>query len=330
MSAQPAFLAQTPLTTLDWASQAGCCLRATRTMTSIPTQPSAPARSKLVTQEKIDRKIKSGCGKGIRECYKPWIKVWDIRSRGVSNLVAGLKFNRTHHLLSNAERDYLLILEQDPSIIDIREQYPLFTQGETQAIASSLNIRHPVYPGTKVPVVMTTDFLITFIDSRGEEKLAARSVKYRSEFDGGSIEAKNRIVEKLSIEQRYWQNREVEWSLVLHENLPSNKIANLKILRTYASIHPSLPTSKNVSNLLSFISSAKTDQVPLKVLLERASKTMFMNYIDVKRLFHHLIWGGQLEINISSMVIDLSKPLHVWIGRSSSVEKLLPEVRRHA
>lgn len=176
-------------------------------MTSAPVAPRKPAASRLMTQRKIDRKIKSGRGSGVRESYEPWIKIWDIQSSGVSHLVPGVKFHRSHHLLSNAERDYHLILEQDPSIIDVREQFPLLTQAETQAIASSLNFRHPVYPGTQVPVVMTTDFLITFIDSEGEERLAARSVKYRKEFEEAGIRERNRMAEKLEIEAKYWAMR---------------------------------------------------------------------------------------------------------------------------
>lgn len=101
-------------------------------MTSVPAASVKPASSKLMTQQKIDRKIKSGRAKGVRESFEPWIKIWDIKSKGVSHLVPGVKFQRTHHLLSNAERDYHMILEQDPSIIDIREQFPLFTQAETR------------------------------------------------------------------------------------------------------------------------------------------------------------------------------------------------------
>lgn len=231
-------------------------------MTSVPAAPVKAANSRLMTQRKIDRKIKSGRGSGVRESYEPWIKIWDIKSSGVSHLVPGVKFHRTHHLLSNAERDYLLILEQDPSIIDIREQFPLLTQAETQAIASSLNYRHPVYPGTQVPVVMTTDFLITFIDSIGETRLAARSVKYRKEFEEASTREQNRMAEKLEIEAKYWAMRKVEWKLVLHENLPKVKIVNLAILRTYAVIPPSLPTDKNINSLLEYIAGCETDQIP--------------------------------------------------------------------
>lgn len=288
-------------------------------MTSVPTAPGRPPRFKLMTQQRIDRRIKSGRGSGVRESYEPWLKVWDIKSKGVSHLVAGVKIQRTHHLLSNAERDYLTVLEHEKSIIDIREQFPLLTQAETQAIATSLNYRHPVYPGTQVPVVMTTDFLITFVDSADEVRLAARSVKYRKEFEDADIDARNRMAEKLAIEEKYWLARGVEWKLVLHENLGRTKIANLTILRSYANIHPSLPTEKNINNLIEFVSECKTDQLALKVILDKASKYVFIDYKSVKSLFHHLLWIGRLEMDLTSKVISLSQPLHVWVKQPNKV-----------
>ncbi len=299
-------------------------------MPSVPAAPAKPASSKQMTQQKIDRRIKLGRGKGVRESYTPWIKIWDIGSKGVSHLVPGVKLQRTHHLLSNAERDYHLILEQDPSIIDIREQFPLFTQAETQAIASSLNYRHPVYPGTQIPVVMTTDFLITFIDSEGEERLAARSVKYRKEFEEADVNVKNRMAEKLEIEEKYWSTRRIEWKLILHENLSQLKIANLVTLRTYAVIHPSLPTEKNVKNLLGFLSICKTDQLPLKALLEKASRAIFIDYMGVKRLFFHLFWIGILFTDLTLQLISLHEPLHFFISDSSALTTAPIEVPRHA
>lgn len=298
-------------------------------MTSVPASRAKPAPSKLMTQQKIDRKIKSGRGSGVRECYKPWIKVWDIKSKGISHMVMGIKAQRTHHLLSTAERDYLTILEREPSIIDIREQFPLLTQTDTQAVASSLNYRHPVYPGTQVPVVMTTDFLISFLDSTGEVKLAARSVKYRKEFEDADIKVRNRIAEKLAIEERYCSMRKVEWELVLHENLSQKKIANLNILRTYASIHPSLPTEKNIDRLLDFIAKSKTADIPLKALLNEASKAVFIDYMGVKALFHHLLWIGRLDTDLTSREISLSKPLHVWAVETPMGIIAPIEVRHH-
>ncbi|MFW9268407.1 TnsA endonuclease N-terminal domain-containing protein [Pseudomonas sp. NR3] len=299
-------------------------------MASAPVAPVKAAHRQLMTQSKIDKKIKSGRGSGVRDSYKPWIKVWEIKSKGVSHMIAGVKIFRTHHLLSNAERDYLTVLEHDASIIDIREQYPLLTQAETQAIASSINCRHPVYPGTQIPVVMTTDFLITFLDPSGETRLAARSVKYRKEFEQTDLHVRNRIAEKLAIEEKYWSMRGVDWKLVLHENLSKIRLANLRVLRTYANIHPSLPTEKNIGNLLEYIAGSKTDQIPLKALLEKASRDIYIDYMSVKRLFHHLLWIGRLESDITSKIISLSQPLHVWPSHRSAALSPPTEVSHHA
>lgn len=50
-------------------------------------------------------------------------------------------------------------------------------------------------------------------------KVAARSVKYRKEFEDANIGVQNRMAEKLAIEEKYWASRQIEWKLVLHENL---------------------------------------------------------------------------------------------------------------
>lgn len=142
-------------------------------MTSVPAALAKPASSKLMTQQKIDRKIKSGRGKGVRESYEPWIKVWEIKSKGVSHLVPGVKFQRTHHLLS------LVIFCPDAALLPLlsticqQHKAARSRRAATRAIASSLNVWPPVYPGTSVTLVLTTDFLS-----------GAMLVILRSSFDG--------------------------------------------------------------------------------------------------------------------------------------------------
>jgi hypothetical protein len=88
-------------------------------------QSSAPARRapfRLITQGWIDKRVASGVGQGVMEQYRPWIKVRSIASLGSSHIVPGVKVQRAHHLLSKAEFHFHLILEHDPTVIDIREQ----------------------------------------------------------------------------------------------------------------------------------------------------------------------------------------------------------------
>jgi len=51
--------------------------------------------------------------------------------------------------MSNLERDYFFILEYRDSVVDIREQFPLFELTETLAIAKESGIDHPADPVSK-------------------------------------------------------------------------------------------------------------------------------------------------------------------------------------
>lgn len=287
-----------------------------------------PVRSKLVTQEKIEKRIAAGDGQGVREGYVPWIKIRAFPSLGTSHVVPGVKVHRAHHLLSNAEYHYHVILEHERSIIDIREQFPLFPASETHAIASGLGIRPPMYPGTNVPLVLTTDFLITEIDISGKERLVARTMKYAKEIEEASEKEQNRLIEKLEIERQYWARRSVEWKLVIYERLSQVRIRNLLVLRSYAHIPAGLTSDKNISNMLGLISMARTEEVPLKTLITKLAKAMYMEYMAAKSLFFHLIWSGRLTIDMGAVAIELSKPLTVVVA--ASIDSSSSEVPRHA
>jgi len=84
--------------------------------------------------------------------------------------------------LSDFEHDYQLIKDWDPSVIDIREQYPLLPLEETLALAEECNIRHlsvrhPTKRGVVILVVMTTDFVLTISEGLNSYD-QARTLKY--------------------------------------------------------------------------------------------------------------------------------------------------------
>jgi hypothetical protein len=115
------------------------------------------------------RYLKEARGQGTGADYKPWIYIHDFPSRGVSARIPGGTTGRIHHLLSRQEEYYFYILDADPDVLDIREQFPLRLT-ETMEIARRLNVKHP-WKGD-FPFVMTTDFLVTRPDG-----LHARTIK---------------------------------------------------------------------------------------------------------------------------------------------------------
>ena len=88
------------------------------------------------------RYLKEGRGQGEGAAYKPWICIQDFPSLGVCARPLGIKTGRVHHLLSRNEEFYFILLDTDPDVLDIREQFPLRLT-ETLRLAESLGIRHP-------------------------------------------------------------------------------------------------------------------------------------------------------------------------------------------
>ena len=162
------------------------------------------------------RYLKEGRGQGSGIDYKPWIFIHDFPSNGISSRIMGRTTGRIHHLLSRNEAYYFYILDADPDVLDIREQFPLRLT-ETMEIARRLNVRHP-WKGT-FPFVMTTDFLITRSDG-----LYARTVKSSSELDNP------RVMEKFSIEHAYWSSKSVDWKIVTENQIDRDKALNLQWL----------------------------------------------------------------------------------------------------
>lgn len=147
-----------------------------------------------VTWQKIQRWYDEGRGQGSGADYKPWLTVHDVPSRGVRVRTWGFKTKRVHHLLSMLEYRRFLMLEHDPEVVDIQEQYPLPLE-QTKAIAAELQLEHPWDRATDCLVVMTTDLVYTL---RCGRRIACNT-KYQSE------QKKARVIEKVRIERAYWE-----------------------------------------------------------------------------------------------------------------------------
>lgn len=175
------------------------------------------------SEKKIAEWQAQGCGSGSGKKYKPWLEVTDFSSRGRSRRVYGLKTHRVHHLFSDVEYEVFLASEWSASVVDIREQYPLERE-LTQTIAQELKIRHPHYPGTQVPAVMTVDFLLTVV-TNGVEKFVALNAKRDEE-----AEDENSI-SKLEIQRYYFEKLGIEHHLIYHSQLPKQKVLNIGWIR---------------------------------------------------------------------------------------------------
>lgn len=160
-----------------------------------------------------------GHGQGVGASYKPWLRVQSFSSKGVSNRPFSIKTGRHHELFSNVELAIFLALDWQQDVVDIREQYPL-DRDLSRTIADQLGIRHPHYPDTQVPTVMTVDFLVTR-RSHGVERLEAYNAKPEAEAEN------HQSIAKLEIQRSYFALLEIPHHLVFETDIPERPISNL-------------------------------------------------------------------------------------------------------
>ena len=181
---------------------------------------------RFFTQEQISKRIKDGRGQGMGKDYQPWLTIQDVSSHGVSHRIYSHKTQRVHHLLSNLELYVFLILDWSSSVQDIREQFPLDID-DTREICLEHGLRHPCIQGSNQ--VMSSDFLI---DTNNKNKPQfVIQVKPLKEL------LKERTIEKLEIERRYWALKEIPWNIVTEQNIPITARKNLEWLSPFVTEH---------------------------------------------------------------------------------------------
>lgn len=179
-----------------------------------------------------DKLTADGFGRGTGENYKSYLSSFRQRSCAVRGAtVVPTCGRRLVHVLSTSEEQVLRVLDWEPSVIDIREQYPLDPR-QTTAIADRLGIPHPGH--TRGGAVMTTDFLVEYLDANGLQRFRAFQVK-----DSPKALENKRTAGKLQIEKTYWEERGISWRIVFASRLSPVKLKNLNEFARFRSIVPS-------------------------------------------------------------------------------------------
>ncbi len=223
-------------------------------------------RKRRRTLKSIRRLIREGRGSGRFGNYKPWLYIQDVASRGLACRTKGWKTGRVHHFLSRLELFYFYLLEWSPVVIDIREQYPLLPVEETVSIAARCGIRHPVHPITRIPIVMTTDFVITVRHPIGDLD-EPHTVKYTGDLSN------RRTLEKLEIERRYWQARDKRLQIVTEENIPPLLARNIEWVHPYRNF-------RDFTGLTEFTFSLAASNVMIVVRRQNAPLTYLVMRLD--------------------------------------------------
>lgn len=176
------------------------------------------------TEELIAERASHGRGQGEYERYSPWMFVQEFSSRGTQTRIPSVKLRRTIHTFSYLERAAFLLAEFHPEFLDYREQYAM-DRGITTSAARALRIRHPRYPKTRNPIVMTLDAVVAMRAPDGTEHLAGLDVK------PARLLEKSRVLEKLSLHKAYCAHVGMQHFVFTEQSFSKARVRNIDWIR---------------------------------------------------------------------------------------------------
>lgn len=257
------------------------------------------------TKTTLERYIKEGRGQGELSKYQPWKTTYDYSSKGRVTRLKGIKTGRIHQLQSDNQYRAFLIFEFNSKVKDIRESYPLLDVMKVIDNKDDLRFDKFVDKETKVPYVLTTNFLLTVKSKEGRESCVARSVK-------NSSELKRKITfEKLEIERRYWLQKGVDWRIITEKQLPRQLAKNIEWVRETLLGESEGNLNKEELSLVLFKFLIENGDYPLKVVLSLFDKTEGVEKGTGLFMFRYLLAKKELQIDmtkpidLSARVIDL-------------------------
>lgn len=242
------------------------------------------------------RYLNNGRGQGDLGSYLPWITIYDFPSKGKVVRIQGMKTGRIHHLMSQLEKIFFILLDNDPDVEDIKEQFPLPLY-HTQLIAAGLNIKHPIVNG--FPYVMTTDF---FYKKNG----SWHAVQIKPSKDLGD----KRIQEKFLIEKTYYDKIRVDWKVLTEKDLSRETADNYSWLSSGEAIDKLVPSTGMRKRLKdAFLELYRDLSVPFHTIIGEIDSQCGLVPGTALQLFKSLALDG-------SICLDLTKRINTFEPRS--------------
>lgn len=254
------------------------------------------------TEELIARRFREDRGRGNQAAYTPWLYVQEFSSSGTQTRIPSLVIDRTIHTFSYIEKAMYLVHEFEPGLEDYREQFPM-DRRVTLGAAQVLGIRHPLYPITRVPVVMTIDAVVTRRRFDGSLEVSAWDAKPEAELQN------KRVLEKMSLHRAYCAHVGVKHHVFTERSVSKQRVRNIEWLRGAV---PKLGEVETVPGLFD------EHRVSLLCALSRTASRItvrrFCGDFDcvhgfpagtALRLFKILAWERVIPLNLEAEEVEL-------------------------
>jgi len=266
------------------------------------------------TEKTVLNWIKDGQGQGDGKEYKPFFTV-RFSSLGRTWAIWGLITDREHHYLSDLEYKHHFLIEFTPGVKDMREQFAHLPWEEPQHLAKIHGIRYPRYPGTTIPIVQTSDIVVT-IEGPDGPHTHVFSIKYYVDIDLNTEDEKQRkkvlrTLQLLFLEKEYWRARGAHWHLCTDRTLPAVRSTNLEMFhstmlrRACDDLNPMIPDFTRLT-IEEWIAHPFCS---LNHLLEHGARTLEITIDDSFNLMGRSIWTHLLPIDLDTEPIHHLSPV---------------------
>ena len=251
-----------------------------------------PRGRKLENLEDYKRSLRNGFGLGKGKDYKPWLRVQDVSSRGVSSKVFGIKTQREHHMLSNLETQFFYIAEFSDLVLDIREQFPLLPLTLSSKIAKTINIAHPVVPKSKELNLITTDFLLTIKTPAGVRYEAINVKPFK--------DLKNsRVAEKLDLERVWWEAIGVPFHIFTGNDLTKIQSKNI----SWATNPIRCGINFKHEDVMKVLEKLSLGKMTTKNIIEIIGNTITLDKTEAMQFLQYLIGNKYLDIDFNYSIL---------------------------
>lgn len=151
------------------------------------------------------------------------LKVTTFSSKGRVTRIYSYKTKKIHHLQSDNQLRFFLILEWINQVKDIQENVELKDLELT--IDNIENLRLDKFTNKENQLYqLHTNFLVSIIGNNGEWQVAI-SVKSLSELE------RKTVIEKMEIERRYWKEKGIRFYVITEKEIDKQFVENIKWAR---------------------------------------------------------------------------------------------------
>lgn len=233
-------------------------------------------------------RVRRGRGIGMGSEYVPWLRHRDVPSKGTTSTIRGIKVERPHHLLSGLEASYFYLIERMPSVVDIREQWPILDLAKTFRICAELGVSH-AYKGD-FPEPFSIDFLIT---ERDGEKLKYRAASIKSPCDAKDP----KIRQRLAVEFEWCKENGIDWVLIDTSRFDQTLLETLRFIRSWFRFQ-FVPDDTVADHFANAFIIRHRPSLLLKEILAECGKLMALSASQSQDLFCYCAWSSRIPVDI--------------------------------